>query len=172
MVQKKLVLLGSIGVIIISTFSCKNDYYKINNNNILNKQKLSEVKQNMHSDTLKMYQLITLLKKDIVNIDNKELNGKYLSDTVYGDCIFYKLNLESLYNAGRVYLLKEEIENKHILFDSSFKNTLLEFNQYKYYNNEIIISVDESDEDFESQVLYKFVMIKNRIFLKSINCSG
>ncbi|WP_159092367.1 hypothetical protein [Aquimarina sp. Aq107] len=132
--------------------------------------KISSLKK-ADSDSVTIKRLLTILQKDYVNIDNESLNNRYLSDTIFGDCIFHKLELAHLYERGDIYLLKNKILNKKI-FTEDLMEVLRSYDPVRMENNLLLVPVKENDQEIESTTLYRFKVNENRLELKSVNCIG
>ncbi|MFD2562669.1 hypothetical protein [Aquimarina rubra] len=123
------------------------------------------------SDSVSIKELIKILQEDYKNIDNKSLNNRYLSDTIYGDCIFHKLELEELYERGDIFLLKKKIVSKKV-FTQDLMNVLRSYDTVIMENKLLVIPVNTKGEEIESTTLYKFKIDNNHMELKSVNCIG
>jgi len=134
-----------------------------------NTRKSSFKKTNSDSVTIK--KLFKTLQEDYANTDNKSLNNRYLSDTIFGDCIFHKLGLEELYERGDIYLLKEKIIDKK-MFTEDLMKAIRSYDTVIMENKILVVPVNTDDKEIESTMLYKFRVDENHIELKSVNCIG
>jgi len=149
--------------------SCKmNKTIKEETNEDLNVEKETEV---IPLEVDRVAVSINKFKEAFEGNNYELLNREFLGDTLFGDCIFYELNLGHLYDNGRTYLLKEEIINKEI-FQQRHKTELINKLHFEK-KREIIVSVNNSDDpEFESSMIYHFKLKNNKIILKSIYCAG
>ncbi|AXT50279.1 hypothetical protein D1818_05335 [Aquimarina sp. BL5] len=123
------------------------------------------------SDSVNIKKLMRTLYEDYTNIDNESLNNRYLSDTIFGDCIFYKLELAHLYERGDIYLLKNKILNKKV-FTEDLMEVLRSYGPVRMENKLLVVPVKANDQEIESTTLYRFKVDENRLELKSVNCIG
>lgn len=167
------VLYNSIAsLLLVFLFSCmktNNSIEKITSHNISYTELVLVNESQL--DSLFVKKLIKSLSKDLINKNVNSINRIYLSDTVFGDCIFHRLKLDSLYNTGSLYLLKGDIIDSEI-FKDDFIKSLKNYNDLIIDDDILVIPINSLDREFESSILYRFKIYKQHLKLQSINCVG
>ncbi len=127
--------------------------------------------KNTASDSVNIKKLMRTLYEDYTNIDNESLNNRYLSDTIFGDCIFHRLELADLYERGDIYLLKKKIIKKKV-FTKDLMEVLRNYDTVRMENKLLLVPVNTYNQEIESTTLYRFKVDENHLELKSVNCIG
>ncbi|USD26890.1 hypothetical protein [Flagellimonas marinaquae] len=162
---KQLGQLASIFILCIFV-SCKKETVKTKTDISTN-----SLKPSLKPDSIKKRKIILEFKNYFLSKKEKSfLNNKFLLDTLYGDCIFFKLGLDSLYESGRYYLLKKEIISKNI-FDNNIHKAIIENIDSVDISKKFSISYLLKDEEFESSTIYNFIIVDNQPYLYSVNCA-